>query len=160
MTFSNTEHIKEHLTDTWRESNPGQLPSFLFSLFLVQHPWVTVSLFLPSNLDNQKYTYKGNLICGFPWSCVPKSLRPGTRAQNPLLSHRDCWATAISSDYLCGGQPGAWASPQACTQSESEWVALRTCRDMVAISATCRVPLQTGSPLATMYASPMVSTWK
>ena len=32
-------------------------------------------------------------------------------------------------------------------------------RDMFAISATCCPPLRRGSPLTTMYASPIVSTW-
>lgn len=34
----------------------------------------------------------------------------------------------------------------------------RMSRDMLAISAACRLPLRVGTPDATMYASPMVST--
>lgn len=39
-------------------------------------------------------------------------------------------------------------------------IALRKCRDIVHISTACLLPLLIGKPLATMYASPIVSTWK
>lgn len=50
------------------------------------------------------------------------------------------------------GTSGIW-------RMRKEPTALRMSSDMLAISAACRCPFLCGSPEATIYASPIVSTW-
>lgn len=108
------------------------------------HAKTTQSLISPEDVTTQ---FQGS-----------KGLRPRTWVQNylpPYTGHKatchQCrspvWRPIRSLSFSSGMCP-IW-----------KWmVALRKCKDIMAISSTCWAPLRIGSPLATIYASPMVST--